>query len=70
MRPAVDSGLYVPGLGARVTHPKFGEGTVLNFEGDGAHARIQVKFEQGGEGQSSGNPTKWLILSMAKLQPA
>ncbi|GAA3971742.1 DNA helicase II [Allohahella marinimesophila] len=70
MRPSVDSGIFVPGLGSRVRHSKFGEGTVLNFEGDGAHARIQVKFEQLPDDQSRTSATKWLILSMAKLEPA
>ncbi len=32
-------------LGARVKHSKFGEGVVLNVEGSGAHARVEVRFE-------------------------
>ena len=48
-------------LGQGVRHPKFGEGVVLNSEGIGAAARIQVKFH--GEG------TKWLVLAYAKLEP-
>ncbi len=47
-------------LGQRVAHPKFGEGMVLNLEGEGAHARVQVNFESGG--------TKWLVLSYARLE--
>ncbi len=47
-------------LGQRVSHDKFGEGVVLNYEGQGPHARIQVNF--GNEG------SKWLILSYAKLK--
>ena len=35
-------------LGARVRHGKFGEGVVLNLEGYGAHARVQVSFETSG----------------------
>src|SRR6187431_3115685 len=31
-------------LGARVKHSKFGEGVVLNVEGSGAHARVEVRF--------------------------
>ncbi|MFI3487655.1 3'-5' exonuclease, partial [Klebsiella pneumoniae] len=31
-------------LGALVTHPKFGEGMVTDYEGSGAHARVQVEF--------------------------
>lgn len=47
-------------LGSRVLHGKFGEGVVLNCEGHGANARVQVNF------QSSGS--KWLVLSYAKLE--
>ena len=46
-------------LGQPVSHPTFGSGTVLNTEGHGASARVQVKFDTVG--------TKWLIASMAKL---
>ena len=49
-------------LGQRVTHERFGEGVVLNLEGQGSHTRIQVNFEQAG--------TKWLVLSYANLTPA
>ncbi|MEE8280881.1 MAG: DNA helicase II, partial [Gammaproteobacteria bacterium] len=35
-------------LGQRVKHGKFGEGVVLNCEGSGAHARVQVNFESEG----------------------
>ena len=49
------------GLGQRVLHKKFGEGTVLAFEGDGARARIQVNFDGAG--------SKWLIAGYAKLDP-
>ena len=48
-------------LGQRVAHKKFGEGTVLAFEGDGARARIQVNFD--------GPGSKWLIAGYAKLEP-
>ncbi|TBU99155.1 DNA helicase II [Stutzerimonas kirkiae] len=47
-------------LGQRVSHSLFGEGTILNFEGSGAQARVQVNFESEG--------SKWLMLSYAKLQ--
>jgi len=47
-------------LGARVRHPVFGEGTVLNSEGQGAQARVQVNFERAG--------AKWLVLQFAKLE--
>ena len=49
-------------LGQRVSHQKFGIGTVLNAEGQGAAARVQVNFESAG--------TKWLVVSYANLQPA
>ena len=48
-------------LGQLVSHAKFGEGTVLNYEGKGPHARVQVKFQDHG--------SKWLVLSYAKLSP-
>lgn len=49
-------------LGQQVMHGKFGEGTVMNYEGKGAHARIQVNFPEHGN--------KWLVLSYAKLTAA
>jgi len=47
-------------LGQRVLHAKFGEGIVLNYEGQGRHARVQVNFEMAG--------SKWLVMEYAKLQ--
>ena len=47
-------------MGCRVRHSKFGDGVVLNFEGNGPQARIQVNFERQG--------TKWLMLSYANLE--
>jgi len=47
-------------LGSRVTHAKFGEGTVTSSEGDGAHARVQVNFDDIG--------SKWLVIAYANLQ--
>ncbi len=46
-------------LGQRVLHKIFGEGVVLNLEGSGAHARVQVNFDEG---------AKWLVLQYANLQ--
>ena len=46
-------------LGQRVRHKKFGDGVILNCEGQGAHARVEVNFETAG--------TKWLVLSYANL---
>jgi DNA helicase II / ATP-dependent DNA helicase PcrA len=48
-------------LGARVRHGKFGDGVILNVEGSGAHARVQVSFERQG--------TKWLMVQYANLEP-
>ncbi len=47
-------------LGQRVVHGKFGEGVVLNYEGQGPNARVQVNFDAVG--------SKWLVLSYAKLE--
>jgi DNA helicase II / ATP-dependent DNA helicase PcrA len=55
--PALQSGVR---LGQRVRHGKFGEGVVLNSEGSGAHARVQVNFEGAG--------TKWLVVAYANLE--
>ena len=46
-------------LGQRVHHNKFGDGVILNCEGQGAHARVEVNFETAG--------TKWLVLGYANL---
>ena len=46
-------------LGQPVMHPMFGEGVVLNIEGRGANARIEVNFAEG---------SKWLVLQYANLQ--
>lgn len=48
-------------LGQRVRHGKFGDGIVLDLEGQGSHARVQVNFESQGP--------KWLMLAYANLQP-
>ncbi len=47
-------------LGQRVMHAKFGEGVVLQSEGAGAQARVQVNFDDTG--------LKWLMLAYAKLE--
>ena len=47
-------------LGQRVVHDKFGEGVVLNYEGQGCHSRVQVNFEDAG--------TKWLVVEFARLR--
>ena len=48
-------------LGQRVRHPKFGEGVILNTEGRGAQARVQVNFTDVG--------AKWLVVAYARLEP-
>jgi DNA helicase-2/ATP-dependent DNA helicase PcrA len=47
-------------IGQRVLHGKFGEGVVLQSEGHGERARVQVNFAEG---------AKWLMLGFAHLQP-
>jgi DNA helicase-2/ATP-dependent DNA helicase PcrA len=54
-----DSGFM---LGQRVLHGKFGEGIVLNYEGQGQNARIQINFDTVG--------SKWLVIGYANLEPA
>lgn len=55
-RPGAELGIR---LGQRVRHGKFGDGVILNCEGQGAHARVEISFETAG--------TKWLVLSYAHL---
>ena len=49
-------------VGQSVVHAKFGTGIIIDFEGRGADARVQVKFRNAG--------SKWLALAYAKLAPA
>ncbi len=46
-------------VGQNVVHTKFGSGVIINCEGSGSEARVQVNFSQVG--------TKWLLLEYAKL---
>ncbi|TAM15235.1 MAG: ATP-dependent DNA helicase [Rhodanobacter sp.] len=46
-------------LGQRVSHPSFGEGTVIAAEGSGPHTRLQINFEDAG--------SKWLVAAYANL---
>lgn len=48
-------------LGQRVFHNSFGEGMIIDMEGNGARTRVQINFDSAG--------TKWLMLSHANLQP-
>jgi DNA helicase-2/ATP-dependent DNA helicase PcrA len=47
-------------IGQTVAHAKFGEGVILNIEGGGSDARVQVNFGRQG--------VKWLALSVARLE--
>jgi len=47
-------------LGQRVAHAKFGEGIILQAEGEGPQARVQVNFAEAG--------SKWLVLDFANLK--
>jgi len=58
-REEVDTGLSI---GQNVRHGKFGPGVVLDQEGRGKQARVQVRFEEAG--------SKWLVLAYANLEPA
>jgi DNA helicase-2/ATP-dependent DNA helicase PcrA len=49
-------------VGQSVVHPKFGTGVIVDAEGRGAEARVQVNFR--------GTGLKWLMLEYAKLAPA
>ena len=49
-------------IGQQVLHPKFGSGVIVQAEGSGGDARVQVNFRNDG--------LKWLALDYAKLSPA
>ena len=57
--PATAGGFRV---GQNVQHPKFGSGVIVDAEGQGNDARVQVNF--GGHG------VKWLAVAVARLQAA
>ncbi len=59
LRRAPDSGFAI---GQSVQHMKFGPGVIVDAEGSGSEARVQVNFKHAG--------TKWLALAVAKLTPA
>jgi DNA helicase-2/ATP-dependent DNA helicase PcrA len=59
-KPSPDVGGFR--IGQNVTHPKFGPGVIVDAEGQGTDARVQVNF--GNQG------LKWLAVSVAKLQAA
>jgi len=47
-------------VGQMVRHEKFGEGMIINYEGSGSQARVQVKFVDSG--------VKWLVAAYANLK--
>ncbi|MEE8078800.1 MAG: 3'-5' exonuclease, partial [Pseudomonadales bacterium] len=47
-------------MGQHVRHAKFGEGVVLQCEGNGERTRVQVNFAESG--------SKWLMLGYANLE--
>ena len=49
-------------VGQNVRHAKFGVGVIVDAEGRGNDARVQVNFRESG--------LKWLALEYAKLEPA
>ena len=49
-------------IGQSVVHAKFGAGVVVDAEGQGGDARVQVNFGDQG--------VKWLAVAVAKLQAA
>jgi ATP-dependent DNA helicase UvrD/PcrA len=49
-------------IGQNVIHAKFGSGVIVNAEGRGVDARVQVNFRDAG--------LKWLSLEFAKLEAA
>jgi DNA helicase-2/ATP-dependent DNA helicase PcrA len=60
--PKVETGASGWRIGQNVVHPKFGAGVIVNAEGRGSDARVQVNFPDAG--------LKWLALDYAKLVPA
>ena len=46
-------------LGRKVKHHRFGEGTIINLDGEGDHRRVQIAFVNEG--------IKWLVIKLANL---
>ena len=46
-------------LGRKVLHKRFGEGTIVNLDGEGDHKRVQIAFVNEG--------IKWLVIKLANL---
>jgi DNA helicase-2/ATP-dependent DNA helicase PcrA len=49
-------------IGQSVSHAKFGQGVIVAAEGSGGDAKVQINFGPAG--------VKWLLLAVAKLDPA
>ncbi|MDI3513477.1 MAG: ATP-dependent helicase UvrD/PcrA [Rhodocyclaceae bacterium] len=49
-------------IGQAVSHAKFGQGVIVAAEGSGSDAKVQINFGPAG--------VKWLLLAVAKLDPA
>ena len=49
-------------IGQAVAHAKFGQGVIVAAEGSGEDAKVQINFGPAG--------MKWLLLAVAKLDPA
>lgn len=47
-------------LGRKVIHNRFGEGTIINVDGEGDHKRVQIAFVNQG--------VKWLVVKLANLK--
>ena len=47
-------------MGQRVMHQKYGEGVIMQFEGSGVRAKIEVNFPIAG--------SKWLMVAYANLE--
>ena len=60
--PSLQSRDFPWRIGQAVTHAKFGAGVIVNAEGGGADARVQVNFRDSG--------LKWLALAYARLEAA
>ncbi len=48
-------------IGSRVAHPRYGEGVVAGYQGQGAEQEIRINFPRAGE--------KWFLLEYVKLSP-
>ena len=58
---ADDEDIFGLKMGQRVNHGKYGEGVVLQFEGSGERAKVEVNF--------AGAGAKWLMVGYANLEP-